>query len=224
MTDIFHEVQDDLRRERMKALWDRFGWLVVSVAVLIVVGVGGWRGYEYYQGQQAQAAGDRYQAASRLAADGKTDEARAAFASLAAEGPKGYQALARLREADVATMKDPAGALKIYEGVANDGGVDSLLRDAARVRGAYIAVDHAAAADVRRLVEPLAVDASPWRHTARELIGLAAYKANDAVEARRQFEAIVADAEAPAGARQRADLMLAVLPPAPPAPAAKAAK
>ena len=212
MADIFNEVQEDLRRERLKQLWDRYGGLLIGLAALVVIGVGAWRGYEYYQTRAAEQAGDRYEAASKLAADGKSDEARAAFATLAADGPAGYALLAKLREADEVAKSDQKAALKLYEDIANGTG-DEMLRDAARIRGAYIAADIGTLDDVRRLAERLAAG-GPWSALARETMGLAAYKAGDTAEARRQFEAVVSQADAPGSVRQRADLLLAVLPPA----------
>lgn len=221
MTDIFHEIQDDLRRDRMKALWDRYGTLVVIAALLIVAGVGGWRGYAYWQASAAADAGDRYIAATRLSAEGKPEEARKAFEALAADAPEGYATLARLRAADEVAEKDKAAALKLYQAIVDDGATDDMLRQAARVRGAYTAVDAGSREDVRKLAEPLASPEGPWTVLAREALGLAAFKANDMDDARRQFEAIVSDPDAPGGSRQRADLMLSVLPPpaANPAPA-----
>lgn len=225
MADIFQEVQDDLRRDRLKAFWDRYGTAVVAVMVLVVAVVGGWRGWQYYEGRQAAAAGDRYQAAAQLAEDGKTAEARAAFAAIAADAPAGYRAIARLREADEAAKADKAAALKLYQAIANDGGADADLRSAARARGAYVAVDAGTREDVKALADPLAAANGAWSTLAREALGLAAYKAGDMADARRQFEAVVADADAPGSVRQRADFMLAVLPPAaPPAAANDAAK
>ncbi len=46
MSDIFREVDEEVRREQLKKLWERYSILIVAVAVLIVAGVGGWRGYE----------------------------------------------------------------------------------------------------------------------------------------------------------------------------------
>jgi hypothetical protein len=212
MSDIYHEIQEDLRRDRLKAIWARYGTAIVIVAALVVVGAASWRGYEYYGARKAAEAGDRYEAASRLAEEGKADEARAAFAAIAANGPEGYAALARFREANELAKTDKPGALKLYQAIA-DGASDPMLRDAARTRAAYIGVDAAGLDEVKRLAEPL-VGSNEWGSLAREAIGLAAYKANDAVEARKQFEAIVADADAPGATRQRADLMLSVLPPA----------
>lgn len=216
MADIFQEVQEDLRRDRLKALWDRYGTAIVVVAALIVAGVGGWRGYQYYQSSASAAAGDRYEAAAALSESGKAEEARKAFAAIAAEGPSGYRALSKLREALEAAKSDKPAALALYKEIVADASADVSLRDAARIRGAYLAVDAGAREDVKALAEPLAAANGPWTALALEALGLAAFKAEDMAAARSHFEAIVSDSDAPGAARQRADLMLNVLPaPAP---------
>ena len=48
MSDIFDEVDEEVRREQFKKLWERYGNLFVALAVLIVAAVGGWRGCEYW--------------------------------------------------------------------------------------------------------------------------------------------------------------------------------
>ena len=51
MSDIFREVDEDLRREQYKRLWDRFGGYVIGLAVLIVVAVGGYKAWEWWETQ-----------------------------------------------------------------------------------------------------------------------------------------------------------------------------
>ncbi len=97
MSDIFSEVDEDLRREQFRKIWERYGNLILAVAVLIVVGVGGWRGWQWYEGKLAGEAGARFEAAVTLGEQKKFTEAEAAFNQIAAEGPKGYKLLARLR-------------------------------------------------------------------------------------------------------------------------------
>ena len=82
MSDIFREVDDDLRREQLKRMWDRYGTYVIGLAVLIVLVTAGWRFYEYWQEQRAEASGDRFVAALRLAEDGKHTEAVTALDEL----------------------------------------------------------------------------------------------------------------------------------------------
>ena len=67
MADIFHEVDEEVRRERLKQLWDQYGLYFLVLAVLVVAGIGGWRAYEYYQNQRAAQFGSQFEAAAALA-------------------------------------------------------------------------------------------------------------------------------------------------------------
>ena len=98
MSDIFHEVDEEVRRERLKQLWERHSNLIVAVALLIVLGVAGWRGYDWWEVRKAAESGARFEAAVKLAEDGKQTEAQAAFSKIAQDGSSGYRILARFRE------------------------------------------------------------------------------------------------------------------------------
>ena len=84
MADIFHEVDEEVRRERLQKLWDRYSIYIIALAVLIVASIGAWRGYEYWQAKQAAAAGAQFETALNLSESGKHAEAEAAFAKIAA--------------------------------------------------------------------------------------------------------------------------------------------
>src|SRR5688572_23023181 len=60
MSDVFKEVDEDLRREQLKSIWDRFGIYIIGAAVLIVVATGGYRLWEYWQDRKAEQEGDRF--------------------------------------------------------------------------------------------------------------------------------------------------------------------
>jgi hypothetical protein len=51
------------------------------------------------------------------------------------------------------------------------------------LRAAYLLVDHGSYSDVSAEVEVLAVPGNPARHSAREALGLAAFKAGDLAKA-----------------------------------------
>ncbi|MGH6832134.1 MAG: tetratricopeptide repeat protein, partial [Methyloceanibacter sp.] len=52
---------------------------------------------------------------------------------------------------------------------------------------------------------------SAWRFSARELLGLSAYRLNNVHEAERQFSALLGDQGTPPNLRERADMMLALI-------------
>ncbi len=120
MSEIFSEIDDDLRREKLKQLWDRYSIVLIAAAILIVAAVGGWRGYMYLEAKKAAEAGSAFEAAILLSEQGKRAEAEAAFAKIAADGSKGYRGLARLRAAAEAATRDPQAAGKLYDAIATD--------------------------------------------------------------------------------------------------------
>jgi hypothetical protein len=211
MSDIFQEVEEDLRREKAKKVWEKYGTYIIAFAVFIVVAVGGWRGYEWYQNKLADEAGARFEDALTLARDGKTAEAEAAFAAIAKESPSGYRQLGQFRAAAEIAKRDAAEGVKAYQALAADGSLAPLLRDLATIRAAMIEVDTKPFAEFLPLVEPLAAPTSAWRHSARELLGLSAYKAKNYTEASKWFLAATSDADVPTNLRRRVEVMLQLI-------------
>lgn len=214
MSEIFNEIDEDLRREQLKKLWDKYSILVIAAAILIVAGVGGWRGYQYLEAKKAAEAGSAFEAAITLSEQGKKAEAEAAFAKIASEGAKGYRVLARLRAAADAAAADPKAAAKLYDGIASDPSVSATEQDLARIRAASLVMETEPYADMLKRLEVATGEGRTFRHTARELLALSAYRTNDAVAARQWLDMIGNDARTPASMRSRAEALQALLPPA----------
>jgi hypothetical protein len=211
MSDIFREVDEDIRREQARRLWDRFGPYVIGLAVLIVVGTAGWRGWEYWQQKQAEATGDRFLAALQLSDDGKHAEAMTALEAIVADGSGGYPVLARFRIAtEKAQAGDATGAVAEFDAIASGNG-STEIKTLARLRAALLLADTATFADLETRVGDLASVGNPWRHTAREVLGLAAWRTGDYPAARKYFTDLSIDQEAPSDLRQRAQLMLTLI-------------
>ncbi|SHE56413.1 hypothetical protein SAMN02745157_0453 [Kaistia soli DSM 19436] len=212
MTDIFHEVEEDLRREQAKRLWRRFGPYVLVVAVLIVVGTAGWRGWIYWREQQAAATGDRFVAALQLAEDGKKDEALKALQDLSQSGTGGYPVLAQFRAAaELAGAGKTDDAVKAFDAIASSGSTPPLLKAMARLRSAMLLVDTLDLAAMKTRLDDLAATGGPWRNSARELLGLTAWRVGDVEAARGYFTEIFDDPTAPQSTKARANLMLELI-------------
>lgn len=211
MADIFHEVDEEVRREQLKKLWDKYSIVLIAAAVLIVAGIAGWRGYEYYVGKKAAEAGAQFEAALTLAEQGKQAEAETAFAKIAGEAPQGYRLLARFQAASaLARTKQPDG-IKAYDELAADASLGPIWQDLAGVRAGLLLVDTASLADMQNRLGSLAEPGRPYRHTARELLALSAWKNNDAAATKRYIDMIAADAETPPGTRSRVDVLSALI-------------
>jgi hypothetical protein len=210
VSDIFDEVDEEVRREQFKKLWERYGTLFIALAFLIVAGVAGWRGYHYWQDKRAAETGAKFTAAALLAEQGKHEDAEKAFARVAAEGTAGYRVLARLREAAELAARDPKAAVAVYDDIAASSSTGQPLKDFAAVRAAMLLLDSAPLADITRRLEPVAAAGAPFRHSARELLAVAAWKAGDTTVMRKWTTLIRGDQETPPSVRQRVEVLLSL--------------
>lgn len=211
MADIFHEVDEEVRRDQLKKLWDRYSIYIVGLCVLIVAGIGGWRGYEYYVGKKAAVAGAAFENAVVLNEQGKYAEAEAAFAKVAAESPAGYNTLSRFRAAAALAQTKPVDAVKAYDALVADASIGQTWQDLAGVRAGLLLVDNATLADMQKRLDPLAEPSRTFRHTAREVLALSAWRNHDTAAAKRYIDMMTGDGETPPGARARIDVLSALI-------------
>jgi hypothetical protein len=211
MSDIIREVDEELRRERMMKLWERYGIYVVAIAVLVVVGVGGWRVWEWYSIREAGKSSVQFEAAIALSNEGRRADSEAALNVLTKDGTSGYRLLARFRAAAETAKADRQGGVAAYDALAADTSLESVFRDLARVQAALLLVDSASVAEITSRLEPLLGSSSAYRNSARELIALSHYRAGERPAAAKRFAEIVADPDAPPAMRNRAEVMGALL-------------
>ena len=213
MSEFFSEVDEAVRREQLKKLWNKYWLVFIAAAILIIAGVGGWRGYRYVQGQRAEKAGTTFNQAIALADQGKHSQAEAAFAAIAAKAPAGYRTLARLQAAGQEAPLDPKAAAKMFDAIAADGSVGAEFRSLARIRAAGLLVDSISYAEMKQRVGHDTGPDAAFRNTARELLALSAFRAKDTAAERKWLDMIALDGETPPGVRQRAEALQALLPP-----------
>jgi hypothetical protein len=213
VSELFDEVDEDVRRDQLKKLWDQYSIYIIAGALLIIAAVGGWRGYEYLEAKKAAEAGAAFDKAVELSDANKHTEAEAAFNDLAAKAPSGYRILARLRAAAEVANRDPQAAAKLYDDIAADRSVGTLEQELAKIRAAGLLLATASYPSMLARLEPATVPGATFRHTARELLALSAWRANDTAATRQWLDLIANDGETPPGLRSRAEALQALLPP-----------
>jgi len=213
VSELFDEVDEEVRRDQLKKLWDKYSIFIIAGALLIIAGVGGWRGYQYLEAKKAAEAGAAFGKAVELSEANKHTEAEAAFNDLAARAPSGYRMLARLRAAAEVAGHDPKAAAKLYDDIAADRSIGAEQQDLAKVRAAGLLVDSAAYSEMQQRLESSTGPEATFRHSARELLALSAWRANDTAAARKWLELIANDGETPPSLRSRAEALQALLPP-----------
>jgi hypothetical protein len=213
VSELFDEVDEEVRRDQLKKLWDQYSLYIVAMALLIIAAVGGWRGYEYLEAKKAAEAGGAFNKAVALSEQNKHAEAETAFTDLAAKAPSGYRMLARFRAAAEAANRDPKAAAKMFDDLAIDRSVGAEQQALARVRAAGLLLDTTSYSDVLQRLQGETAPEATFRHAARELLALSALRANDATAARQWLDMISLDGETPPSLRSRAEALQALLPP-----------
>lgn len=208
---LFREVDEEVRQDQAKKLWAKYGSYFTALALVIILGVAGFKGWQYWQLTQSEAAARVFSDGVKKLEEGKTADAEAAFAAI---DHSGYAKLAELRRAAaLAGSGKTDEAVAIYDKVANDQANAQSLRDLARLRAGYALTDKLAPAELISRLGAFDNDTSPWRGMAREIFALAAYRTGDYTMADRYLNAIIADQAVSLELRQRAQMLLEVVTP-----------
>lgn len=230
MSDIFREVEEDVRRERLEKFWKSYGVWVIALAVLVLVAVGGYEFWQRREAAQRAATSDAFAAAQRI-----SDPALAApaFGKIADSAKGGYGLVAKLAQANALYASGkPQDAVKLYRDIAaaDSGEIGAV----ARLRAAWAIAANAPRAELETLLAPLDTQTSAWRPLAREVLAFSDYRAAKVKQAAAAYHALAEDTQATDALRLRARAMAAFLdngagadsgsvpPPPPPLPAAPA--
>ena len=203
MTDIFREVEEDVRREKLEKLWKAYGSYAVAALVLLFAGIAGWQVWERHEAQERAKVSDAFIAAQRIT---NPQTAASTFADIARTAPKGYAELARLSEAGAMLASGQTGpAIDLYKQIAKDD--NGPVGAVARLRAAWATADTASRKDLADLVKPLDQPGSPWRQNAQEVLAYADYRAMDTKGALAKYAILAADPESPDSLKRRAQAM-----------------
>jgi hypothetical protein len=205
---LIREVDEELRRDRMRKLWRQTGPWIIGGAVAVVLAVAGYEGWTWWQKTQAAKSSDQFYAATKIADGTDLDAAKKALDGVVAQGSGGYPMLAQFREAALLAQNGKIDeAVAAYDGLATSLN-DTHLRELALVLAGNLLIDKGDVAAVEQRVGGLITPASPMRNAAREVMGLVQYKAGKLDDAVKNFQAILADPAAPRDAQNRVQIYI----------------
>jgi hypothetical protein len=206
--EFIREINEELQRDKLKALWDRFGNLVIAAAVLLVVGVAGYEGWKAWDHSQRHNEATRFAAAEAELAAQRWQAASSAFDGFAADASPGFAALARLREAAAFDgAADPAAASAALDRLAANSAADPLLRDLATLLSVSGQLDSGDPQSLRGRLVPLAETGRPWRASARELLAVLAIRTGEIQQARATLDELAKDGGLPRAQQQRIEAL-----------------
>jgi hypothetical protein len=203
VTDIFSEVEEDVRKERWEQLWKRYGVYVIGVATAVIVGVVGWQAWENYELAGRQEASVRFNTAQNAFDTGDLPMAETEFAAIAAEAPAGYADLAEFQRATAQLAQGKRDeAITSLRAIVD--GNDPLLSPPARLQLAWLLAEAAPRAEVDEVIAPLLGAQSPWRFPAAEVGAYLDFRDGDREAAAASYQALAVDPGVSDGLRQRA--------------------
>jgi hypothetical protein len=209
---FFREVDEDYRRDQAIKFFQEYGAYLVAGAFVILAVVASYTFQQNRRAYQAAVGGDALANAMILAETGKQEESQKALTALAQNGPGSYRVVARLHAASESIAKNNLDAARTsYKEVADDETAPEAFREFARLQLAALSAGSASYDVLARDLESLQSGTSRWRFTAKEILGLAAFKEGKVADAERLFGELASDGEAPRGMRQRAEVLLALL-------------
>lgn len=210
MSDIFREVEEEVRRERFEQIWKQYGDYIIAGFALIIIAIAGYELWQRYESNQRLKASETLIAAQQLAENNDFAKATSAFAVVAKDAPGGYAKMARLSQAGVLLAAGQRGeAVQIYKALATED--SGVIGKVALVRAGWALADTAPRFEIETLLAPLTDPTSPWRHSAHEILAYADYHSAHYDKAQAEFQAIADDKDAPESMRRRVAAMAAFL-------------
>jgi hypothetical protein len=211
VSDIFREIDEELRRDNLLKLWLRYGRYIIAIGVFALVVAGGIIAWRDHQLSERRAQSTRYAAALTLASDGKEADAVKVFAAIANEGG-GYAVLASFEEAGLLGKSgDHAAAAAAYDRIAAESDLDPNFRGLAVLLSVVQRMPEADPHATIDRLEPLTATGNPWRPSAIELMALARLQSGDKSSALDLFKSLADDSATPQNLRARAAEMAAAL-------------
>lgn len=209
-TDSFiDEVTEEVRRDRLFALFRKYGWIGALVVAVVVGGTA----YSEWQKAQAQAAAEAFGDAV-LAAMAK-DEASARVAGLKAivadPGAGRAAVLGFLVASEAEAAGDKEEAVTALQAVAADESLPDLYRQMAQLKAVTIAGPGMDAAERDTTLQALATPGAPFRALAIEQQALVLLDAGKTDEAVAMLSALQEDADATPSLVSRVGQILTML-------------
>lgn len=204
------EVTEEVRRDRLFAMFRKYGW-IGGVLVALIVGGAAWNEWQKAREvTRAQSFGDAMLDAMDL---GAPEDRSAAVAAVPADGSQAaVQAL--MLASDPAA--DKSGALAALDALIADASQPQMYRDLAVLRRVMVAGADSPLADRRAALDAIAVPGRAMRTLAQEQLAYLLIEDGKTDDAIAALAALMQDQEAPVGLKRRAGQMITALGGTPP--------
>ena len=206
MTDIFEEVEEQLRSDRYQQLIFRSWPWIAGVAAAVLLGALGWWAYDTWSTREAAKASEVYSSALDSLGQGDTKAAFAKFSEAEKSPSRGYKALSLMQQGAIRLQEGKReDAVKLFDQAAS-ASPNPIMGDMARLKSAFALMDTAPYAVMQERLTPLIDLKRPYHVAAREALAMAKLKDGRLKEARADFVVLSLLPDAPDAVHQHAQL------------------
>ena len=210
--NLFKEIDEDLRQQKYANLWKKYGKFVIGGAVVLILGVASVKGWEAYKLDRKMTDSNLLMSALKSIDQANPNSTIALLDTLIKDGSSGYSILAKFNQAAILAKNSKyQKAIENYLSISEDMNVEQDLRDLALIKSAYLSLEHSSSDKLQEKLSAIITIENTWRHSARELSALFAYKSENTVRAHQLYKELADDPTAPAGMRARAAEMATIL-------------
>lgn len=208
MSDIFNEIDEELRQDKAARLWKAYGKYLIALAIFIILAIASYRFIEHTQEKNKEQASELYELASEAGRSGDKNAAIELFSDDRFDETIGYAIISKLKKAALAkSNNDLEGMAIVLKEIITNEEIPLYLRDLARLK--LFASDNDN--NISQLDALIAGDGA-WKFLALELKGGIELEGGNLKKARSIFEELTNGANTPNNLRRRTSEILKALP------------
>lgn len=210
MSNLFNEIDEDLRQDKLKTLWNKYRAAVFTFVIVIALGLTSSEFYHYWSTSKEKNSGLIFSEIIDNIIQGDIQLAQDNIDKLSNEGTKNYKSYALVLKSDLLLSQGNLIEVeKIYDEII-DTTNNSLLKNLAILKLSYIKVDNYSFDQMKQELGDLLGDKTLGLF-AHEILAMSAYKNEVYDKGIASLEIILSDERTTNNMFDRAQMMLKVL-------------
>lgn len=214
MQDAFiREVDEDLKNESMKKLWDKYGLFIIIVVVASLTLAVSYESLKAWYIQRAENRADAYAMALSLQNQARFAESEEALDMVINENFGSFVELAKMQKANVLLEQDnPTEALALLKEISQDKSISPQLRDTARIKLATYRQDNASFEEMSELLQPIAENSqNAWYAVAQDILATVLLRDGKTEDAKEIYNSLLENPDASEDLKNRIKDILSVI-------------
>ena len=134
MADIFDEVSEELKQDRLLQIWKKFSKFIISFLIIMIISIFSYQLYLNWIEKKLEASSEQFFSALEKMGDQKYEESSKIFLKSSTEDNKGYRVLSLFGLAEASYRQNNFKEMtKYYKDIYEDDNIDPYYRKLSRL-------------------------------------------------------------------------------------------